>query len=57
MEAKEFIELTVNTLDDDKFAALKERLLGEYLKFSFIEEKKVTKDVFAEKLIDQSLVR
>ena len=52
MEAKEFIELTVNTLDDDKFAALKERLLGEYLKFSFIEEKKVTKAVFAEKLMD-----
>lgn len=52
LEAKEFIDLTVNKLDDDKFLALKERLLGEYLTFFFIDEKKISKAVFSEKLID-----
>lgn len=52
LEAKEFIELSVKNLDDRNFNELKERLLGEYITFSFIEDNKINKDVFSEKLLD-----
>jgi len=52
LEAKEFIELSVRKLDDELFIALKERLIGEYISFSFIADEKISKDIFSEKLCD-----
>ncbi|MBQ7708151.1 MAG: hypothetical protein IJT72_10290 [Lachnospiraceae bacterium] len=52
MEIKEFIGNTVKNLDTKYYAYLKDKLLGEYLTFGFIEENKISKDVFCEKLMD-----
>lgn len=52
MEAKEFIESTVSKLNDELFFALKERLVGEYISFSFIDDEKIDKNILSEKLCD-----
>lgn len=52
MEIKEFIGSTVKNLDKKNYEFLKEKLLGEYLTFGFVEEDKLSKDVFCEKLMD-----
>ena len=52
MDIKEFIGGTVKELDAHKLELLKERLVGEYLSFVFVDEKKVSQDVFSEKVAD-----
>ncbi len=52
MEIKEFVSETVNELEHEQFIALKERLLGEYIEFQFIDEDKISKAIFSEKLCD-----
>ena len=52
VNAKEFIEGTVRKLDQPLFEEAKERLVGEYITFSFIDDEKVYINVFAEKLCD-----
>ena len=52
MEIKEFIGNTVKKLDAKYFNIIKEKLTGEYLDFSFVEENRISKDVFCEKLND-----
>lgn len=52
MEIKEFIGNTVMKLDVKYFDFIKEKLTGEYLTFSFVEEDRISKDVFCEKLND-----
>lgn len=52
MEIKDFISGTVNNLDARYYEYLREKLTGEYLTFSFIEEEKIAQDVFCEKLVD-----
>lgn len=52
MEYKEFIDKTVYQFDEERFASVKESLLGEYIKFNFIKEEKISQTVFAEKLCD-----
>lgn len=52
MDIKEFVECTVKKLDIKNLERLKEKLIGEYLKFSFVDESKISQDVFCEKLAD-----
>lgn len=52
MEIKEFIAEMVNNLDTKYFNLLKNRLSGEYLTFYFVEEEKISTEVFGEKLAD-----
>ncbi len=52
MDIKEFIGSTVKELEEEKFGRLKGKLTGEYLVFSFIDESKISKEAFCEKLAD-----
>lgn len=52
MEIKEFISSTVDKLDDESLSMLMGKLVGEYVSFSFIEEDKLNKQIFEEKLAD-----
>lgn len=52
MEAKDFIIGTVSDLNDRWFDALKEKLLGEYFEFVFIDNSLINKDILAEKIFD-----
>ena len=52
MDIKEFVDSTVKKLDVKNLERIKEKLIGEYLKFSFIEESNISQDVFCEKLVD-----
>ena len=52
MEIKEFVDNTVKKLDDENLTRLKERLVGEYLQFSFIDDSLVSCEYFCEKLAD-----
>ena len=52
MDIKEFIDSTVKKLDVKNLERLKEKLIGEYLKFSFVDEGKISHDIFCEKLAD-----
>ena len=52
MEIKEFVGSTIKELDAHKCELLKERLMGEYLTFSFVDDKKITQEVFCEKVAD-----
>ena len=52
MNAKDFIDGTVRKLDQELFEEVKDRLVGEYITFSFIEDGKIYPNVFAEKLCD-----
>lgn len=52
VDIKEFIGGTVKELDVHKLELLKDRLVGEYLSFVFVDEKKIPQDVFSEKVAD-----
>ena len=52
MEIKEFVADTVKKMDTKTLNVLKKKLIGDYISFSFINEKKVSADVFCEKLCD-----
>ena len=52
MDIKEFIDSTVMNLDATNLEQLKEKLIGEYLRFSFIDENEVPSEAFCEKLAD-----
>lgn len=52
MEIKEFIGSTIKEMDKKYFEYLKEKLTGEYLSFGFVDEDRISKDVFCEKLMD-----
>lgn len=52
MEIKDFIISTVRGLDSKYLDILKEKLSGEYFTFHFVEESKISKDVFCEKITD-----
>ena len=52
MEVKEFVCNLVLKLNDDNFEYLKEKLVGEYLLFSFIEDEYITRGILTEKLYD-----
>ncbi|MDC7292539.1 hypothetical protein NXH67_03295 [Butyrivibrio sp. DSM 10294] len=52
MEIKDFVKDTVNEIESEQFFALKDKLLGEYLSFSFVAEDKITQDNFSEKVCD-----
>ncbi len=52
MNINDFISGTMKELDTDSFGFLKDKLLGEYINFSFVQEKNITQDVFSEKLFD-----
>lgn len=56
MEIREFIENTIYKLDDEDFAKLKKRLIGEYISFTFIDEESISKEIFAEKMYDYFVV-
>ncbi len=52
MEQRYFVTKTVYRFDDEIFAEFKKTLIGEYLNFAFIDDKKVTKEILSEKLCD-----
>lgn len=52
MEIKEFVKETVNEIKIEQFMALKDKLLGEYLVFTFVPEEKISQDIFSEKVCD-----
>ena len=52
MDIKEFVDSTVKKLDSKNLERLKEKLIGEHLKFIFFDEDMITQDVFCEKLVD-----
>lgn len=52
MEIKEFVGSTIQELDTHKFELLKEHLMGEYLTFSFVDDSKITQEIFCEKVAD-----
>lgn len=52
LEAKGFINSTVNDFEEKYFEVLKEKLVGEYISFSFIEDNDITMAIFSEKLCD-----
>lgn len=52
MDHKEFIRETIITFDDESFELLKRSLVGEYLRFTFVEESGITKNLLAEKVCD-----
>lgn len=52
LEVKGFIKSTVNDFEDKYFEVLKEKLVGEYISFSFIEDNDITIAIFSEKLFD-----
>ena len=52
MEIKEFVENTIYKLEEEDFIKLKKRLVGEYISFSFIDSKGISKEIFAEKMYD-----
>ena len=52
MTRDEFVKDTIGTLNQDMFGSLKETLLGEYLKFFFIEDADISAPVFEEKVCD-----
>ena len=49
---KEFIRGTVSTLSGKYFEKLKEKLIGEYISFSVLDENDISVDAFSEKLCD-----
>lgn len=49
---KEFILGTVYTLNEKYFEELKEKLIGEYVSFSVLDEKDISVDAFSEKIYD-----
>lgn len=52
MEAKDFIVGTLSELNDRCFDELKERLIGEYFEFEFIDINQINKDILSEKIYD-----
>lgn len=52
MEIKDFVNGTIMELSQHRFDELKEHLLGEYIKFSFIDDDRITKEIFCEKIAD-----
>lgn len=52
MDVKEFIGSTVQGLSNKTLESLKDKLVGEYLTFYFVDEKRITREVFCEKLAD-----
>ncbi len=52
MEIINFVKSTVGNMSEACLEALKEKLTGEYVKFSIIEKDDVSTDVFMEKLCD-----
>ena len=48
----DFIEGTILKLDSKYFDILKEKLIGEYINFTFIDDNLIYKEVFCEKLVD-----
>ena len=52
MEIKDFVDRTVMKLSQQRFDELKDHLLGEYIKFSFIDDGCITKEIFSEKIAD-----
>ena len=52
MDIKEFVGGTVKELEAHKLELLKERLVGEYISFVFVDDKKISQDVFSEKVAD-----
>ena len=52
MEVKEFICNLILKFDETNFESIKEKLVGEYLTFSFIDDSEVNREILAEKLYD-----
>ena len=52
MDIKEFVDHTVKNLESDNLERLRDRLIGEYLHFSFINSNMISCEVFCEKLAD-----
>ena len=51
MDYKQFVNSTINRLDQPSFDAVKKALVGEYLSFSFINEDDITREILSEKVV------
>ena len=52
MTAKELLDLSLGELDEEAIEFLKEKIVGEYLEFSYVDPSKISREVFMEKLCD-----
>ena len=52
MESTEFIKESIATLGRTWYGELKAKILGEYLKFSFLNEEEISLSIFSEKIND-----
>ena len=52
MDYKQFVNSTINRLDQPSFDAVKKALVGEYLSFSIIGEDSITTEILSEKVCD-----
>lgn len=52
MESTEFIKESIATLGRAWYGELKAKILGEYLKFSFLNEEEISLSIFSEKIND-----
>lgn len=52
MTCLEFVTKTVCTFSDETLKEIMSVLVGEYLKYSIIQDNQITKEIFAEKLCD-----
>jgi len=52
MEIKDFLDSTVKEMDEENLAGLMKKLVDEYLTFSYVDKRHISKYVFGEKLAD-----
>lgn len=52
MDYKQFVNSTINRLDQPSFDAVKKALVGEYLSFSIIGEDSISREILSEKVCD-----
>lgn len=52
MESTEFIKESIGTLSRTWYGELKTKILGEYLKFSFLNDEEISLNAFSEKIND-----
>lgn len=52
MDINQFVNSTINRMDQPSFDAVKKALVGEYLSFSIISEEDITREILSEKVCD-----
>ena len=52
MDYKQFVNSTINRMEQPSFDAVKKALVGEYLSFSIIGEESITREILSEKTCD-----